>query len=114
VRVREVLLLELDAASGEELSDRGNEPARYLGDLDALEGSRPICVAEVRVQRRAPVRLDEHGRVRAREAGEVADVGLATEDVRRPGDEQRLVEERSQSLDPTHGRLSTRNSSASR
>jgi hypothetical protein len=34
-RVREILLLELDPPSGEELTDGRNEPARRLHDLEA-------------------------------------------------------------------------------
>ena len=114
-RVREVLLLEQDPAPGQELADGRDEPARGLHDLDALELPRPVRVAEVGVEGRLPVRLDENGRVRALQAGQVAHVRLAAEHVRRPGDEDRiLLQELREPLDPAHARPPTRNSSASR
>ena len=67
-RVRQMLLLELDPPALEELADRSEEAARGLHDLESVERTRAIRVPEVRVQRRAAVRLDENGRVRAREA----------------------------------------------
>ena len=113
-RVRQVRLLEPDPPARQLLADRGEEVARDLDERDALDLAAAGRVAEVREQRRAPVRLDEHGRVRALEPGQVAHVRLAAEDVRRPGDEQRLLEERGEPLDPASLRPCTRNSSASR
>ena len=113
-RVREVLLLELDPPAGEQLADRGDEATRDLGHVETVERARAIRVAEVRVQGRAPVGLDQHCRVRALQAGEVADVRLPAEDVRRPRDEKRLLEERRESPESAHDLLPTMNSSACR
>ena len=112
--MREVLLLELDSPSREELADRRNQPASGLDDLDPSEGARAIRVAEVRIERRPPVRLDEDGRVRALQAGEVADVRLTAEHVGRAGDEERLVDERGEPGDSAHLRPATMYSIASR
>jgi hypothetical protein len=97
--------LDADRAAGEARREVADD--RAGGPLEAdVERARPLRVAEVRVERRVSVRLHEDGRVRAREPGEVADVDQAR-------DEERLVEERGEPLDPAH-RLSARNSSASR
>jgi hypothetical protein len=112
--VRQVLLLEPDPPAREELADGGDEPACDLRDVDAVERAGATCVAEVRVEHGTAVRLDEHGRVRARETREVADVRLAPEHVGRAGHEQRLLEKRRESRDSGHASPFTRNSSASR
>ena len=113
-RVREMLLLDQDPPSAQELADRGNEAARGFDDLGAVERPCTIRIAEVRVQRRRAVGLDEYGRIRAVQPGQVADVRLPAEDVRRPGDEQRLLEQRGESFDSGHSCPATRNSIASR
>ena len=55
-RVRQVLLLELDPATGQKLADGRDEPARRLDDVEAFERAGAVRVAEVGVQRRRPVR----------------------------------------------------------
>ena len=71
-----------------------------LFDLHALQLARPLDVAEIGEEPHA-IRLDEDSGVRALEAGQI-------EDVRRGGDEQRLLEQRPQAVYPR-----VRNSSAS-
>ncbi len=97
--IGKVRLLEADAPSREALADRGQQAPRGLDERDAGDLAPALRVAEVREERRRPVRLDEQRGVRAREPREVADVRLPAEDVRRPRDEQRLVEERGKPLD---------------
>jgi hypothetical protein len=106
-------LLEADSTPGEPLADVRQQVARGLDERHSLDLAPAPRVAEVGEERRAPVRLHEHGRVRAGEAGQVADVRLPAEDIRRARDEQRLVENRGESLD-ARGHFCIRNSSASR
>ena len=80
--------------------------ARRRLEANAFESARLLRVAEVGVEDRLPVRIDEDGGVRAREPGQVADVDAA-------GDEQRLLEERGQPFEATH-RCSARNAIAVR
>jgi hypothetical protein len=89
----------------EELRDVADERTRGLRDLEPVECAGPLGVAEVGEEAHT-LRLDERGGVRAREAGQVADVDEAR-------DEQRLLEQRLQALDAGH-EPRTRNSSASR
>ena len=103
--IRQMRLLEPDSPSGEQLADLGEEVSRGLDEGHALDLAPPCRVAEVRVERCRRVRLDENRSIRALEPGQVADVRLTAEDVRRPGDEQRLFEERRESLDPRHARV---------
>ena len=65
--------------------------------LDALDRPRLLDVAEVGEEARA-VRLDEERRVRAVEAGQIADV----DEIR---DEQRLLEQLAQAVDPVAHRV---------
>ena len=113
-RVREILLVEEDSSSREQLADRGHQAAGGFHDFEAFERACTIRVSEVRVQRGAAVGLDEDGRIGALEAREVADIRLPAEDVRRTRDEQRLFEERGEPSDPAHCLASTRYSIASR
>ena len=113
-RVREILLIEEDSSSRQQLADRRHQATGGLDDLETIERACAIRVSEVRVQRCAAVRLDEDGRIGALESGEVADVRLPAEDVRRTRDEQRLFEERGEPSDPAHCLASTRYSIASR
>ena len=75
-----------------EVADHG---ARGLLEADALERAGLLRVAEVGEERRLAVGLDEHGRVRALETDQIADVDAAR-------DEQRLVQQRGEPLDPAH------------
>ena len=101
-RMREILLVEEDPSSRQQLADRRNQATGNLYDLEALERACAVRVSEVRVQRGAAVGLDEDGRIGALEAREVADVRLPAEDVRWSRDEQRLFEKRGESSDPAH------------
>ena len=83
--IRDARRLEPDAAPREQLGESAGNVTTGLHDLDALDRARRLEVAEVRVQRRRSVRLDEHGTVRALEAEQVADVDAV-------GDEERLAE----------------------
>ena len=112
--MRQVRLLEGDAAPTQELADRREEIPSRLDESDASDRARPRCVAKIREERRAPVRLDEQGCVRALEPGQVTDVRLPAEDVRRSRDEQGLAQAIRQALDPAQPRSFARNSSASR
>ncbi len=112
--IREMRLLEPDSPPGEQLTDLGEEVSRGLDEGHAIDLSPPCRVAEVRVERGRRVRLYENRGIRALEPRQVADVRLTSEDVRRPGDEQRLVEDARKSLDTGHARFFTRNSRASR
>ncbi len=103
--VRERRALEADAA-GEQLREGLVEVALRLDELGAFDGAGAFRVPEVGEQLDA-LGLDEQGRVRAREPGEVADV-------RRVGDEQRLLELGPQTVDAVVHELSARNVSASR
>ena len=84
--------LDADGLPGEARGEVAEDRARGLLEAHAVERTCFLGVAEVRVQRRLAVRSDEHGRVGAREPGQVADV----DDAR---DEQRLVEEGGEPLD---------------
>ena len=97
--------LEADAA-GEMLREGLVEVAFGLHELGAFDGSGAFRVPEVGEQPNA-VGLDEQGRVRAHESGEVANV-------RRVGDEQRLLELGPQTVDPVVHEPAARNVSASR
>src|SRR5439155_8845776 len=103
-RIREVLPLEADAA-GEEAGEPGVERALRLDELDPLDGAPGHGVAEVGEEPDALSIDDERG-VCALEAAQVADV-------RRLGDEERLLQSRLQPFDAVAHRP-TRNSSASR
>ncbi len=103
--VRQVGLLERDAAPGDVLGDADEEVALRLDEVDAFDLAPARRVAEVREQRRRRIRLDEERSVRAVEPGQVAHVRLPAEHVRRAGDEQRLLEERREPLDPRHASL---------
>ena len=103
--VRERARLEADPA-GEELGEVAVQIALQQLDLDALDGARALRVAEVGEQANA-VGLDQQRRVRADEAGQVADVG-------RRADEERLLERLAQPIDAAVHCLPARNSSASR
>jgi hypothetical protein len=103
-RVRERLRLEGDPAA-QSCREVGIERAARLRELDAVDGTAGICIAEVGEQAQ-PLGLDEERRVRALEAGQVAEV-------RRVADEQRLVERGAQALDAVAHRAA-RNSRASR
>jgi hypothetical protein len=106
-------LLEADLSPGEALADVRQQAACGLDERHSLDLAPAPRVAEVGEERRVAVRLHQHSRVRARESGQVADVRLPAEDVRRAGDEQGLVENRRESLDAP-GHFCIRNSSASR
>ncbi len=112
--VGHVRFLEGDAAPRDVLRDPCEQVARHLDEGRSFDLTRAGGVAKVREDGRAPVWLDQHGGVRAREPGQIPHVRLAAEGVRRSRDEQRLLEERREPLDPGHVRSWTRNSSASR
>ena len=85
--------LDPDRAAGEPRREVADHGARRLLEADPVEGLRLLGVAKVREERRLAVGGDEQRGVRAREPGEVADVDPAR-------DEERLVEERREALDP--------------
>ena len=97
--------LDPDRPSGEPRREVADDGAGRPLEPHALDRARPARVAEVREERGLAVGLHEHGSVRARKPGQIEDVDAAR-------DEQRLLEQRGESLEPAHLRI--RNSRASR
>ena len=104
---RQVPRLDRDPPAREQLGERRHDVPRRPVERDAVDRARRLRVAKVRVERRLACRVDEHGRVRAREAGQVAHVDEAR-------DEQRVVELPGESLDSRHVSLRAARSSSAR
>ena len=90
----------------QDLGQRLEEVTLRLDELDAVDRSRGLGVAEVREDADA-LGLDEERGVRALEPAEIEDVG-------RVGDEQRLLQPLAQAVDALAHELAPRYSSASR
>ena len=97
IRVGEAQVRRLDAdpPAREPLGECRQDRARRLLERHAVDVARRLCVAEVGVEGRLPRGIDEDRRVRADEAGQVADVDEAR-------DEERLVQAAREALDPRH------------
>jgi hypothetical protein len=105
VREAEVVLVEAEPL-GKVPRQIGQDRARRLDELDALDGLGRRLVAEVREEACA-LELHEQYRVRALESRQVVEVDGAR-------DQQRLLEPRAQPLEPAHEPPVHRNSRASR